>query len=422
MVNPWFSLMADRTIRKFLRAVPPQRASLWRITLLTGTFFAAVLWSLQRFQVVETGDWITQRDVIVLGTSLAILSLVVTVLTRVTRRSNRLSILVRSQREKMAGLRRPKVWVRDTLRRLKISIAVPSLGSLWLAFGVALMILVIQYVFASRFPAQSLPAAYSTLWQVQLTVGVVALPILIFVIELAKDDRAIAQRAAEVLIRHTFVFPIIALVLIGSLTLGAGARWLISSRSYLIGYVIFVLTVVLVIFAYGRALLLLFDTDRLKEQSVRLLKERFEASIDQTVELRIGANILLQKARELGIVYSQLGPGARDDRFVVLESPTSGYVLDVDLSLLEQFVRLLPWASQQMSQQSGEDQDLPESDPDPGLVETQPPAIQLLRVYGDRVYPLDRGLLALAKAHFGPIDRATLERRLSSVFEVGEQT
>ena len=153
---------------------------------------------------------------------------------------------------------------------------------------------------------------------------------------------------------------------------------------------------------------------------MRLLKERFEASIDQTVELRIGANILLQKARELGIVYSPLGPRARDDRFVVLESPTSGYVLDIDLSLLEQFVRLLPWASQQMSQQSGEDQDLPESDPEAGLVKTQPPAIQLLRVYGDRVYPLDRGLLALAKAHFEPIDRATLERRLSSVFEVGE--
>jgi hypothetical protein len=42
-------------------------------------------------------------------------------------------------------------------------------------------------------------AAYTTMWQVQAGIAAVALPVLLFVIELSKDERQAATRSHEVL-------------------------------------------------------------------------------------------------------------------------------------------------------------------------------------------------------------------------------
>jgi hypothetical protein len=268
-------------------------------------------------------------------------------------------------------------------------------------------------------PAATPTDTFLTLWQVQTALGGIALPILVFVIELAKDDETLARGTAEVLIRYTWIFPVISFVLMSSLVFGIGGYWFVSSAAYPLLFAFHVVTIVLAVFAYWRALRLLFDKELLRGESVRLLRERFESSIDETVRRRLGANILLQKAEQLGIKFSPIEPDSRDKQYVVLRTQTAGLIDDVNLWHLEEFLRQLPWKRRPTVSLDSSQEPISSSGATQRQSTTQPqPSVQILKLYGGRVYEGERGLLALTAADFEPLDRAVLEARLKEVFRI----
>jgi uncharacterized membrane protein len=87
----------------------------------------------------------------------------------------------------------------------------PNFVSLFLAVGIVGVVFLVEalvrkleLVFLGYLPvACNNREFFSTLWQVQAELSAAALPILIFVIELSKDQNNLATRSSQVLIRET---------------------------------------------------------------------------------------------------------------------------------------------------------------------------------------------------------------------------
>jgi hypothetical protein len=239
--------------------------------------------------------------------------------------------------------------------------------------------------------------AYTALWQSHMALAGLALPILVFIIELAKDERDAYQRTSEILIRETFVFPIISFVLIAAVLLAIGSHWFISELSIAVALDIFVVTTGLTLFAYYRVLALLFSSATLKEKGLHLLHERFKSSIDSHARVRIGVNLLLDRLKRIAVTYTWIGPHRNDDRYVFVKASSSGYVEDVNISRLDKFVRLLPWKSMYAPQALDSP---PEDYSEAPLSQSEMPAVTLLKVYGTcSVLRSQSGELGSADSH-----------------------
>jgi hypothetical protein len=70
---------------------------------------------------------------------------------------------------------------------------------------------------------------FGTLWQVDAAIAAIALPLLLFVIELSKDDKQAVTRSHEVLIRSTSLVFILTLSAAGLLKVGIDALWFPNS-------------------------------------------------------------------------------------------------------------------------------------------------------------------------------------------------
>jgi hypothetical protein len=269
-------------------------------------------------------------------------------------------------------------------------------------------------------PVTKLEEPFYVLWTVQAAVAGIALPVLVFIIELAKDDRTTGERTAEILIRHTWVFPIMGFSLLGLPLFGVIAGWFQSGFAYEAAFTIHAMTVTLVVLAYWRALSVLFDRQSLRKKSIDLLVERVNSSLDQRVERRIGSRILVDTASALGLDYRMFGPNPRDSRWIVLEASAIGILDDVNLWYLEAFVGLLPWKQTPDHAGLTTQHDAPTRSPRSANVPTEP-ALLLLKTIGGWVSSNDRGLIALEASRFDPIDRINkrlLETRLQSVFSI----
>jgi hypothetical protein len=151
----------------------------------------------------------------------------------------------------------------------------------------------------------ALGSAYGTMWQVQGAVAAIALPILLFVIQLSGERRDLAARTAEVLIRQSWAFFIIAFSLLGTVRIGVDVAWWGTSASVfaLDLTLIFALTIALALWAYLRVLQLLFRPALLKEKSLDLSRERMSRTQESSIRLRLGNNMLLRGLAAAGIRY-----------------------------------------------------------------------------------------------------------------------
>ena len=239
----------------------------------------------------------------------------------------------------------PRRW-REIVRQ----IAVPGLKTLWaicVLFGISFLAsfgLVRWNPATLRIGGSSeLSNAFTAMWQVQAGIAAVALPILLFAIELSRDQRQIALRTHEVLIRETWIFPIIVFSIAGTMRIGGDISWFGKEIVFLFDLLlVFCLTLLFTLFAYFRALALLFNPAKLKTRAMKVAREKMQESLESSIEARLANSILFEKLEDLKLGALFRPAGYQSGRFLTLRATRPGLVTDINLPRLEQFVRDLP--------------------------------------------------------------------------------
>lgn len=133
---------------------------------------------------------------------------------------------------------------------------------------------------------------FLTILQVQGTIAAVALPLLIVVIEFSKDDRYVLVKRPEVLMRESWVFPIIAFALLGVAKIGLDIVFFLNELVFWLDiFLVLIGTVIFTIVAYARMLSALLNPRKMKKGSVKLIMNMVERQLDKTMRLRIARNL-----------------------------------------------------------------------------------------------------------------------------------
>jgi hypothetical protein len=261
----------------------------------------------------------------------------------------------------------------------------------------------------------SLAAAYNTMWGIHASVSSIALPLLLFVIERARADREAVARSHEVLIRDTFIFPIIAFSLVGVLRIGTDIALFPVQSVFLLDLgLVVVATILLAIMAYYTTLRLLFNPVRMKSRARSLLRERLDASTSASAALRIMNNGLARSLQRLGVGISIFSHDPREDvRYVVLRSHSIGEFADLHLGMLQELVEDLPWKDAVRASPL-----TPTSSPRPKEPPPQGEPIWLMKTIGDRISDTNRVVLRLERSYFATIDVRKFETRLQECLRV----
>src|SRR5437667_2604904 len=301
-------------------------------------------------------------------------------------------------------------------------IASPGRDSVVCVFGLHLALLLGSFLLWVWNPkldwmicGDRLAGAYNTMWGIHASVSSVALPLLLFVIERARDDKEAVARSHEVLIRDTFIFPIIAFSLVGVLRIGADIALFPVQVVFLLDLgLVVVATILLAIIAYYTTLRLPFNPVRMKSRSRSLLRERFDASTSASARLRIINNALIRSMEGLGLGISTFSYDLREEvRYVVLRSHSTGEFADLHLGMLQELVQDLPWKDSVRAAPL-----TPTSRPSPKEPPPQGEPIWLMKRIGDRISDTDRVVLRLERAYFETIDVRKFERRLQGSLRV----
>lgn len=262
-------------------------------------------------------------------------------------------------------------------------------------------------------------SAYTTMWQVQAGIAAVALPILLFIIGLSKDDKQAAMRSHEVLIRETGVFPIIVFSLAGTFRIGLDIALFPKESVFLLDFILaFLGTIILAVFAYLSALKLLFSPARMKKRAMAVAKEKMDASLDASIEIRIANNLLFQKLAELKMGFWQFTPDRHEaDQYLIVGIPTLGTLSDIHLGRLENFVHELSWKIPSKTHVITE--------PDPQAEEIgsitgsrEREFVWVMKRYGEAVTKKHNGLIRLDKAAFDDLDANALEAQIGNFVRV----
>lgn len=266
--------------------------------------------------------------------------------------------------------------------------------------------------------ADSLREYYLTMWQVQVAIAGVALPLLIVVIEFSKDQRQAAARRPEALIRDTRVFPTIAFALAGTVRLGIDLSLFFNESVFWFDFVIvFVGTIIFTIIVYMRMLLILFSPLKMQISSLNLIQSQMDKQLDGTIEQRVANNILLKKLKELGLELWLLPPDIdKEEQYIILRFQGTGIVSDINLSGLERFIKRLPRlkTENQAVLRNGDELDKGKS-----LHEQAPRQnIWWMKQYGSLITNQNNGIIRLDKSQFDTSNSSDLEAQLSKIISV----
>lgn len=238
------------------------------------------------------------------------------------------------------------LWVR--LVEEVSSLVLPRPGT---AIGIVATVVALHFLFQwlnLTLPFINAPenADYSflhTLWSVQIGITAVLVPVTVFVIGLARDEGESATRTSAVLIRQSWIIPIVTFSILTTVYFS----WYLAAGSVGQSGVLYLLILVslnasLAIFLYYRIMYLLLNTFALRQKSIVLLKEKMKRSIGEAIRERVGNNILLRNlgADKIQLEYSYFSLGGRD-RFRFVESDKLGYVKDIHLGRLRMVSTIL---------------------------------------------------------------------------------
>jgi hypothetical protein len=258
---------------------------------------------------------------------------------------------------------------------------------------------------------------YSTLWQVQASIASVALPILLFVIQIAKDEQSAAIKSHEVLIRETGIFPIIAAALAGTARVGIDVLWFSKHAVFVSDLLLFFGTLLFTITAYLTTLRLLFDPSRMRSRSLAVLREKMRESLDLSIAARLGNRFLFERLEQMGVGY-WFSPQDRfeDAPFLVLRALSTGELEDIHLGRLEDFLQQLPRRTPPLTgATAGRVPTVSEVASDirnPDLV------VWFMKQYHGRITPTTTGVLRLRRSAFLELDQGALEARLQQCITV----
>jgi hypothetical protein len=258
-------------------------------------------------------------------------------------------------------------------------------------------------------------AVYTTMWQVQAAIAALALPVLIFVVERARDEQLAALHSAEVLGRESLSFLLIGLSFIVLARMGIDLTWFADEQAvFLTDVLLLCLTLAAAIWAYFSVLRLLFSPSRLKDRSVALAKEKVREVILHSVKVRIGNNVLFSRLAESNIKFWPLGWSDSDaTQYLVLDAPEPGFFVDIHVSGFAQFVSRLPWRTGPQARTSVEPARPTQAD------EGSPdPVVWLLRRFGDRLTEGNLGLVRLDRSLLAKSDKRSLEAQLRNLIRI----
>jgi hypothetical protein len=264
-----------------------------------------------------------------------------------------------------------------------------------------------------------LESAYTTMWQVQAGITAAAIPILVFIIELARDERQAAMRTHEVLIHDTDIWPLFFFALVGTAKIGADIMLAPTGPLFIIDLVLVLLaTMTLTGRAYYRAIRLLLSPVKLRAKAMEIAKRKMAASIDSSIAVRVGSHLLFAAAERLNVGYRPFmpEPHTRAD-FVVLRAPRTGLLRDVHLGKFSQFIAALPRKTSEKV--VGTPTPAPTPTADPNFLWRRPQKdIWLMKRYMSPFSGTDDGFLLLRQNAFEPLDACMLERQLKAIIRV----
>jgi hypothetical protein len=194
---------------------------------------------------------------------------------------------------------------------------------------------------------KEIDSVYVTMWQVQAAIAAFALPLLLFFIELSRDDREAATRTPEVLLRESGALFVIAFSLVGAFRIGFDIAWFETEIVFVIDlFLILLVTIALALWAYYVVLNVILSRTQLKRKSTELLRERMRRAVRHSLEVRVGTNILLGRLKRISVEFWPLPPDPHQAaQYAYLTTDRRGYLVDIHLDELETFVEGLPWTT-----------------------------------------------------------------------------
>lgn len=259
---------------------------------------------------------------------------------------------------------------------------------------------------------------YLVMWQVQGAIAAFALPLLIVVIEFSKDQRHVAGKRPEALIRESWIFPIITYALLGTVRLGIDISWFGKELVFAIDFVFVLMgTICFTLIAYTRMLSILLSTQKMNQHSLALIKDLMASQLDKTIRQRIANNILLRSLKELGLdVFSGM---QQEDKEIILRYHNAGIFYDINIGKLASFMKGLPHKDFHARESSGSAESALERVQKPPARKYPRPS--WTKHYGQAITPKDNSLIILGKADYEISDTEDLEAQLADIIRVKQE-
>jgi hypothetical protein len=253
-----------------------------------------------------------------------------------------------------------------------------------------------------------------TLWQVQASLAVVALPLLIFAIELAHPQGASAAPSHEVVLRRSLAMPALLSALASTVVIGLGLASFAPDQIYRTLLAALAAQVGMTGYVYGQCMRLMLSPSRLRHAAVDVLRERMRYAVTAKASVHADNHRLLASLDDFGIEFNPFGLTLRTTSEIhVVRSTLGGVVTAIDLHILEQLSQYL--------QQHHVDRGV--AGPILGLRDNSPTSrqdrpIAWMRQCGHDLKAGADGLLAVRLSQFVDLDLPTVSRLTHAAFRV----
>jgi hypothetical protein len=265
----------------------------------------------------------------------------------------------------------------------------------------------------------SVESTLGSLLQAHVTVAGVALPILMFVIERARDEEETRLPASEVVMRESWIVPLTIFAFLTSVKIGWDyAGFGLTAAVVVTDAILFSATVLLTARAVFLTLRLSFGRSMLKEKGLDLIRRKAGMSAERSARLRLAENTLLRVCEELRVGFRLFGTD-RDtrERFHVVDAMRNGVVVDVNAEGLREFIEALRFKPLREAREVGQDQAAVGAEAEE---QVQPASKELEKVFlgrriGQKVSARAGGLLLIEKTSvesFESIDRRYWVKRI----------
>lgn len=246
-------------------------------------------------------------------------------------------------------------------------------------------------------------------WQVHAGLAVATLPILVFVIQLAGTERRSIHRPVEVLVRYTYVFPIVVFVVTSSAISGLGGYLLWTSRAEPLALCLFLLSLFGATGTFLRLLYLLYRPGRLRQRGLALLRDRFQDCLDESTDTRLARAIVEYSLDRTLVAYSPIG--ALDSGYLPINALRSGRITDFDLATLETITYALGRSTPSTTPVGTSPSDIQHS-----RSTVSRPTLILTRNVGDHIHDNGQEVALLDSSVVDLAHLSTLRRRIRRLF------